>query len=219
MRDLTTAERVRQAGRRVRRYSRLVALMKIALPLGAVALVAAIFLSARDRGDLTEIFTPEELARLGAGLRLDNPRFAGLTPKGEAYVVHADWALPDSAMPRVVTLERPRGEIELANGRTIAVAAAQGELDRREKSAVLEGEVTVEDSDGYRVETARVELDFDARTARAPGPVSARGPRGSVEAGSMRAEAGPGDLADGQIWFENRVRVVFIPAHGAGDGE
>lgn len=215
MRDLTPTERARKAGRRVRRYSRLVALMKVALPLGALALVAAIFLSARDRGELTDLFTPEELARLGAGLRLENPRFAGVTATGEAYVVRADWALPDAAMPRVVTLERPRGEIQLGDGRTIAVTAAQGELDRRQKSALLEGDVTAETSDGYRVETARIEVDFDARTAQAPGPVTARGPRGSIEAGSMRAEGGPGDLADGQIWFENRVRVVFIPAQGA----
>jgi hypothetical protein len=45
--------------------------------------------------------------------------------------------------------------------------------------------------------------------------VSARGPRGHIEAGSMRAAAGPEGLADGQIWFENRVRVVFIPPEGA----
>jgi len=215
MRDLTPEERAERTGRRVRRYSRLVALMKVALPLGALALVAAIFLSARDRGELTDIFTAEELAQLGAGLRLDNPRFAGVTPKGESYVVRADWALPDSAMPRLIALERPRGEIELEDGRTVAVAAAEGELDRRRKSATLDGGVTVETSDGYRVETGRVELDFEARSARAPGSVSLDGPRGSIEAGAMRAESGEDGLADGQIWFENGVRVVFIPAEGA----
>ncbi len=31
----------------------------------------------------------------------------------------------------------------------------------------------------------------------------------------MRAKAGPEGLADGQIWFEKRVRVVFIPGEGA----
>lgn len=214
MRDLTPEQRARQAGRRVRRYSRLVALMKVALPLGALALIAAIFLSARDRGELTDIFTPEELARLGAGLRLDNPRFAGVTPDGEAYVVRADWALPDSAMPRRIALERPRGEIELEDGRTISMAADEGELDRRAKTATLTGNVTTETSDGYRMATDRVELDFDRRSAWTPGAVTLEGPRGRIEAGTMRAEAGPEGLADGQIWFENRVRVVFIPAEG-----
>ncbi len=219
MRDLTPDERVRKTGRRVRRYSRLVALMKVALPLGALALIAAIFLSARDQGDLTDIFTPEELAQLGAGLRLDNPRFAGVTDKGEPFVVRADWALPDSAMPRVIELEEPRGEIELNDGRTIEVAAASGRLDRRRETATLTGGVTLETSDGHRIETERVRVNFEARTANAPGPITAEGPRGSVEAGSMRAAGGETGLADGQIWFENRVRLVFIPRESAGRAE
>ncbi len=215
MRGPTPGEDARRTGRRVRRYSRLVALMKVALPLGALALIAALFLSARDRGELSEIFTAEELARLGAGLRLDNPRFAGMTDAGEPFVVRADWALPDSAMPRLVELERPRGEIELADGRTFSVAAASGELDRRREAVQLEGGVKVESSDGQRMETERVWIDLDRQTARAPGPVNASGPRGEVEAGSMRAAAGETGLDDGKIWFENRVRVVFIPAEAA----
>lgn len=212
MRDMTPEERAQRAGRRVRRYSRLVALMKVALPLGAVALVAVIFLSARNRGDLTEIFSPEELAQLGAGLRLDNPRFAGVTERGEPFVVRADWALPDRAMPREIELQRPRGEIELSDGRTVSVEAANGHLDRKRQTARLDGGVTVEASDGYRLETGELAFDFDERTARAPGPVTAHGPHGDIESGSMHAREGSGGLADGQIWFENRVRVVFIPA-------
>lgn len=215
MRDLTPKERARKAGRRVRRYSRLVALMKVALPLGAVALIAAIFLSARDRGDLTDIFTPEELARLGAGLRLDNPRFAGVTDKGEPFVVRADWALPDSAMPRVIELEEPRGEIDLNDGRTVRVRAETGLLDRAAETATLRGSVRLETSDGYLIETGHVGVDLEERTARAPGTVTASGPRGTVEAGSMRARSGPGGIADGQIWFENGVRLVFIPREAA----
>lgn len=219
MHGTSLEERARQAGRRVRRYSRLVTWMKVALPLAAVALIAVIFLSARDRGDLSDIFTAEELARLGAGMRLDNPRFAGVTDAGEPFVVRADWALPDSAMPRIVDLEEPRGEIELNDGRTIEVAAASGRLDRRRESATLTGGVTLETSDGHRIETERVRVDFEARTANAPGPITAEGPRGSVEAGSMRAAGGETGLADGQIWFENRVRLVFIPRESAGRAE
>ena len=79
--------------RRVRAYSRAVAWMKVLLPLAAVALIAAIFVSARDKSDLTKIFTAEELATLGAGLRLDNPRFAGHTPRVPAMRAGAPiWA-------------------------------------------------------------------------------------------------------------------------------
>jgi len=211
--------------RRVRNYSRLVAWMKVILPLAAVGLVALLFLSMRDKGDLSELFTPEELATLGAGLKLENPRFAGVTSKDEPFALRAEWALPDSAVPTYIDLERPEGEIRLEDGRTVAAASAKARLNRIEKTLVLEGGVVLDTSDGYHVETERVEIDAKAETAVAPGRVTGSGPRGQIEAGSMRAsaggrsgtgEAGTGDTRDGTIWFENRVRLVFIPA---GDGE
>jgi hypothetical protein len=64
------------------------------------------------------------------------------------------------------------------------------------------------------METARVEFDLEGKTARAPGPVSGTGPRGLIEAGSLRAEAGTGAGEPGKIWFENRVRLVFSPGEG-----
>ena len=208
------------AGRhRVRVYSRLVAWMKVLLPLSAMALIAVIFLTARNTGDLTKIFTAEELATLGAGLRLDNPRFAGLTDAGEAFAIRADWALPDSAMPNFVDLEKPQGEIEMKNGRTVFAKAATGRMHRADKILVLEGGVVIDTSDGYHVETGVLEIDLGAETANAPGPVNGTGPRGRIDAGSMRAAAGEDGAGAGKIWFENRVRVVFIPAKDPEKGD
>lgn len=206
------------ARRRVRTYSRAVAWMKVLLPLGAVALIAAIFLTARDKSDLTKIFTAEELATLGAGLRLDNPRFAGLTEQGEPFAIRADWALPDSALPRLIDLKRPEGEIEMSDGRTISARAATGRMHREDKTLVLEGGVVLDTSDGYHIETGLIEIDLGAKTANAPGPVSGTGPRGQINAGSFRAAAGEGAAGAGQIWFENRVRLVFIPDKGPDKG-
>ena len=58
--------------RHVRFYSRIVAWMKVLLPLAAVAVISALFLSAQKESNLSDIFTAEELLTLGAGLRLDS---------------------------------------------------------------------------------------------------------------------------------------------------
>jgi lipopolysaccharide export system protein LptC len=212
--------------RRVRAYSRLVSWMKVLLPLAALAVISALFLSAQKTGDLTEIFTAEELVTLGAGLRLDNPRFAGVTEQGEPFAIRAEWALPDSAMPRFIDLERPEGEIEMKGGRTISAHSATGRMHREKKILVLEGGVVLDTSDGYHIETDQIEFDLDAETAFGPGPVSGTGPSGQIDAGSFRAATGRGPedgasgggAGSGQIWFENRVRVVFIPAKDLGKG-
>lgn len=201
--------------RRVRRYSRWVRGMKVALPLGALALMAAIFFGARDRGDLNDLFTAEELATLGAGLKLDNPRFAGVTGRGESFTVRADWALPDSAMPLVIALEKPRGEIALADGRKLTGTASTGQILRLERQLILEGSVVLDTSDGYHLETERLELDMESKAVHAPGPVSGAGPNGAIESGSLRVEAAGKAGGPDKIWFENRVRLVFSPGEGA----
>lgn len=197
--------------RRVRAYSRAVAWMKVLLPLAAVAVIAMLFVSAQKPGDLTEIFTAEELVALGAGLRLDNPRFAGVTPEGEPFAIRAASALPDGAMPRFVDLDRPEGEIEMSDGRTVSARADTGRMHREQKTLVLTGAVVLDTSDGYHIETGQLEIDLDAKTANGPGQVSGSGPGGQINAGSFRVEAGEDGAGDGKIWFENRVRLVLIP--------
>jgi lipopolysaccharide export system protein LptC len=192
--------------------------MKVLLPLAAVAVIAVLFVSAQKSRDLTEIFTAEELVALGAGLRLDNPRFAGVTPEGEPFAIRAEWALPDGAMPRFVDLEHPEGEIELKDGRTISAKADNGRMHREQKSLVLKGTVALDTSDGYHIETGQIEIDLDTKTANGPGPVSGTGPGGQLNAGSFRAQAGAAGSGDGKIWFENRVRLVLIPGSGSGFG-
>lgn len=198
--------------RQVRRHSLVVRGMKILLPVGALVLVALIFMQGRERGSIEDLFTAEELARLGAGLRLEQPRFAGLTDGGDPYVVTADWALPDQAMPEEIALERPRGEIRLDDGREVTATAATGLMRRSAQTLTLTGDVVILSTEGQRIETDELLIDFGQKRASTPGPVRGSGPEGSIEAGRFHAEAGEGGLSDAHIWFENRVRVLFIPS-------
>jgi lipopolysaccharide export system protein LptC len=91
-------------------------------------------------------------------------------------------------------------------------------MHRANKILMLEGGVVLDTSDGYHVETDMVEIDLGAKTAIAPGPVSGTGPTGRIDAGSFRAAAGEDNIGAGKIWFENRVRVVFIPDQGPDQG-
>lgn len=200
--------------RAVRRHTRLIRAMKIVLPLAALGLVALIFLQGRERGSVEDLFTAEELLRLGAGLRLESPRFAGVTSEGAPYVVTADWALPDKAMPEEIVLEKPRGELSLSDGGKVTATALSGLMQRSVKTLTLTGDVVILGGQGQRIETDELLIDFGSKRASTPGPVHGTGPEGSIDAGSFRAEGGEGGVSDAHIWFENRVRVVFIPSQG-----
>lgn len=197
-----------QRQQEMRRYSQAVRWMKILLPIIAAVVIGLIFLVGRERGGVADSETVAA-ARLGAGLKLENPRFAGVTETGEPFVVTALSALPDGAMPNLIDLEQPSGEITLGDGLVLTARAETGEMFREDERLNLQGSVVIESSDGYRFETERVEMDLAGKTARAPGSIHAEGPRGGISADSVRMEQAENRKV--VIRFEGNVRVTFAP--------
>ena len=193
------------------RYSRRVRWMKIALPLGALVLVVAIFLAGRSSAPPSGLLTPEEIATLSAGLRLDNPRFAGRMESGEPFILRAVSAQPESAMPDVIRLAAPDGELTLEDGRLLTARADSGVMHRSAERLRLDGGVLIRSSDGYRFESERLVVHLGTRGAESPVPVRGTGPSGSIEAGRMRVVDGERGTGAARSCLEDGVRVVFIP--------
>lgn len=196
----------------VRVYSRTVRWMKIALPIGALALIGMVFLTGKERGGVLDVDTSTtDIAALAAGLRLENPHFTGVTDDGAPFVVTADWALPDGAVPDLVTLEAPEGEIRLRDGLVVTVTSSTGEMFRKSEQLHLKGDVVLVTSDGYRLTTEQVQLDLDQKSAIAPSRVEASGPRGAISANRVRMEGAGSGTDDVTVWFEGNVKVTFQP--------
>ena len=205
---LTRTERHRAEARQ---YSAAVRWMKIALPVGAVVLIGLIFLTGEDRQAVVDAETAADVAMLGAGLKLDKPRFAGVTDNGDPFVVTADWALPDGAMPDRIELEKPKGEVRLGDGLTLNVEANSGQMRRKDDELHLNGAVELVSSDGYTARTERVELDLARKSAKAPEAIHAEGPRGNIRADTMRMTTAAPDSRDVIVHFEGNVRLQILP--------
>lgn len=195
---------------RIARRARMVGWAKVLLPVTALVVIAGIFMAGREEGDIADLFTPEELARLGAGLRLDNPRLAGVTGEDRPYQLTASAALPDGPMAERIAFEQPKGQIETPE-RTVQAEAESGLMDRSADRLELSGGVSFQTSDGWTASTDSVSIDLDRRAAAGGGALRATGPNGSLEAGSFRVTSGGEARDEATIWFENGVRVVFIP--------
>ncbi len=195
----------------MRYYSRTVHWMKILLPIGAIALIGLIFMVGRDRFESSPAQQIVNAAALTAGLKLENPRYAGVTSDGDPFVVTADSALPDGAMPDRIELDQPKAELRLGNGITLNVTSDNGEMFRVQERLNLDGEVVLVTSDGYRAEAPRVELDMAKRIAVLPEKVVATGPNGGIQADRLRIEQTGESSREVTALFTGNVHVTFTP--------
>ncbi|MEO1000280.1 MAG: LPS export ABC transporter periplasmic protein LptC [Pseudomonadota bacterium] len=203
-------------------YSRFVRMLRIGLPLVALALLSTLFLFERDDTIGGIVFSRADLAALGAGMRLTEPRIAGMTEKGEPFLVTADWALPDGPDPDEITLQGIEAEIDMADGRKVRLTSDRALLLRRDETLTLFDNIRMTSSDGYVVTTERATAHMATGRIEVTSPVLARGPLGQISADRFRAERAPeeGDGAGGtagdKVWFEGRVRLIYLPG---GDAE
>lgn len=186
---------------------RRIALLKVALPLVALALIAAVFAFPGDR--FANGLSVDRVALdLIEGLRLERPRFAGETSDGRPFTVVADWALPDGPEPETVRLGPVEAGIRVDAARRLTLRAGGGELRVMDETLRLTDGVTLATSDGYTLSAESALADLDAGALLAEGPIAGAGPLGEIRSMTMRAaRRAEGDY----IWFEGDVRVVLRP--------
>lgn len=189
-------------------YSRLVAWLKVVLPLTALAILSTLFLLAREPdGERSIPYSSVDPSQVAREQRLAGPAYAGMTADGAAVSVSAETARPgsDGAFEAQGLVAR----IEPADGGNATLHAAEGTYDVEAGSAELRGGVVVASSTGWRVEGPAFQASLEAGTVESGGPVTAEGPAGRLEAGSMSLTTTPEGRA---LLFEGGVRVVYDPA-------
>jgi lipopolysaccharide export system protein LptC len=193
-------------------YSRVVAVLKVGLPLVALGLISALFLIQTDDrlgGELT--FTEGDIEALGSGLRISNPTFTGTSSGQDRFRFTAELVVPDAAPPTRAEITAPMGEVELHDGPVIELAAAAGTLDLPEERLVLAGDVDIVTSDGYQMRTDRLTVDLRSGSLSTEQPVATEGPLGRIDAGSLAVAPAAADGGARRFSFGNGVRVVYDP--------
>jgi lipopolysaccharide export system protein LptC len=191
-----------------RRRQRVVRLLKIALPLSALALIAAIFTFPRpELGDGVG-FSHLDFD-LRDGLQVNAPRFTGADAEGRPFTVFADWARPDRPDPERVTLGPVRGEIAIDAERRLNLTAGGGEIRPKANLLMLDDGVDLNTSEGWRLSVSRADIDLEQARLTAQGPISGDGPGGEIAAEKMRAAQGEDGYT---LWFEGGVAVRIDPS-------
>jgi lipopolysaccharide export system protein LptC len=190
-------------------YSRMVAWMKILLPLLALAILSTLFLVSRTIDPTQSIpYADVDVEGLARDQRIGAPAYSGMTEDGAAIRIAAERARPEDGGKRMIAIA-PSARIDLPGGRSITIAAAAGSIDQTSGIAALEGHAVIASSDGYRVETDSLTARLDRTGMDSGGPVTGTAPFGDLTAGKLVLV----QSADGGyvLRFEGGVKLIYRP--------
>lgn len=190
-----------------RRYSRFVGVMKVVLPLAAIALmvIIAAWPAFRDQ----EQPMVEDLEKQPDLLQVTGPVLVGTDREDRPYSIAADRANQGAEGPHIVELSRPDGEIATGDGARISLNADVGRFDRESKQLHLMGDVELSRDDGHRFATDELFVDMESQSAWGDRPVEGEGPMGEISAEGFRIEDN-----GATVIFTGQSRAVLSGASG-----
>ncbi len=169
-------------------YSKFVKSLKITLPLLALAIIAALF-TGNMLNDKQIIPTQNSNTKTAATIgknELLTPRFDSVDAKNQPFIITADRALQDTDNDQI-QLEKPKGTLELNNGKTLTITALDGTYHQENQKVFLKNDVRLTQNDGYEFTTQTLDIDMKANTAHTDKAVQGGGPLGKIKAQGMDA--------------------------------
>ncbi len=182
-----------------------VTVLKVALPLAALGLLATIVVwpltSARE---FSFLLSKDKVAMAKDRLRLDHAVYRGQTAKGQPFVIKAGGAVQRSSAVPVVELSDLAATLAMDDG-PARVTAPSGRYDMDNDRLNIAGPVRVDGDAGYTLDSEGVEVSLIQRTVKTDAPVSGTLPLGTFRSDSLRA-----DIAGRVVLLEGRAHLHIL---------
>jgi lipopolysaccharide export system protein LptC len=186
-------ERQRATVTDVQRYTRFVVIMKRALPMAAVTLLAAVLaysLQPRLQNSKNMAITFRNLHILNNDLMMTKPRLTGVDGNGKPYVVTAEDAIQDPHNSKRAQLHKVEADMTLKTGEWVNLTATRGQLDEGKQLLWLAGVIDVYSDNGYEVHTTAANIDLVTGNVVGKRYVTGLGPFGTFRADSFVIDRG-----------------------------
>ncbi|HWB51673.1 MAG TPA: LPS export ABC transporter periplasmic protein LptC [Stellaceae bacterium] len=168
------------------RYSRRVALLKVALPALGTALLLLVVVWPRV-APLFERFRFAAIdLREARELRMISPRYAGTDRNGRPYVITAAVGRQVPQRDDVMALDQPVANLRSHSGAKIVISADSGVYQTQTQFLDAFGSVTLSQEDGSTFKTSSARLDVANSAAEGHAPIEGHGPRGDVTGEGFR---------------------------------
>ena len=188
-------------------YSRVVAWLKILLPLIALAVLGTVFLITSDDGfEAGFTFSRADIETLETGSFIKNPQINGVTDMGEPFHLIAERILPQNGNNNFVEVVKLTGEFAFQSGDWVKIIADSALMDVQAQTIVFETGGQMETSDGNNARVDRLLVHLETGEISGEG-ILANGPLGRISADQFRIESNEGE--NRVLWFENNVSMRY----------
>ena len=190
-------------------YSRLIAWLKILLPLGALVLLSTIFLYSRGPDPIATIPVLTGGADPTLTEQIGSPFYAGTTENGQGLTLAARQARFSDPDNSGLIADDLRAVIDMRDGNRIVIDATVGQMDEGDRLRLRDG-VVLDSSSGYTVRTEGLDAEIDRVAIESTSDVEAVGPGLTLSAGKLRVEENA-TTQDIQLLFTDGVKLIYIP--------
>ena len=177
-----------RAFRAARRHSRLVHILRIAVP--ATVVTGLIIVT------LITYFNPlRMLARLpinidnlvvsGTKVTMEQPRLSGFTSDARAYELTADTAAQDMTKPDIVELRNIRAKVEMQDKSSMEMTAVTGIYDAKGETLKLDRDIRLSSSTGYQGRLSEALIDIRKGNVVSEHPVELKMLQGTLNANRL----------------------------------
>lgn len=175
---------VRSAGR----HSRVVRLLRVAIPLVVVFGLGGYLLFSYINPLRVLEKLPEVSGKLGvegSKITMEAPRIAGITRDKRAYELTAETAVQDIAKPDVVELLNLRAKMEMQEADVVVITAKSGIYNTKGDNVILREHIVVTSGQGYNAKLREAVVDMKKGNVVSSQPVEIKMPTGLLTANSM----------------------------------
>ena len=191
-------------------------IVRLVLPLGAIALLSTVFLFSRSIDPQRAVELANiDVAELAREPRIGAARFAAVTPDETAMTVTAESVRSGQVLqqnaPLLLSLENPAGVLTFASERLVEFRGQKGRIDQAEDLIRLDGDVRLETSDGYSAHMPELLAALSKTHIKGIGGVIAEGPPGEISADFVELMPSPANPGGYLLAFRGNVRLLYVP--------
>jgi lipopolysaccharide export system protein LptC len=203
-----------RAFRAARRHSRLVRIMRIAIPLLLVLGITGISLITYFNPLRMLAKLPIDIGQLvvsGTKITMEKPHLSGFTRDERAYELTADSAKQDLTKPDLIELRNIHAKVQMQDKSTLEISAANGVYDSKAEILNLDQSITLSSTTGYRSQLSEATIDIHKGNVVSQQPVAVQMLQGTLNAKRL-------EIVDsgGLVRFDGGVDMTLMLSDAAG---